>query len=86
MKDFSNKIAVVTGGASGIGRSLVRQLAEAGCHVAMCDVSEERLTESRDLAMQTAAVGVKVTTFKADVSKRNQVEAFRDHVLQEHEG
>ena len=41
MKDFKNKIAVVTGGGTGMGRELVLQLAEEGCHVAMCDVIAE---------------------------------------------
>ncbi|MED5339929.1 MAG: SDR family NAD(P)-dependent oxidoreductase, partial [Pseudomonadota bacterium] len=39
MKDFTNKIAVVTGGGTGMGRELVCQLISAGAHVAMCDVS-----------------------------------------------
>ena len=38
MDNFENKIAVVTGGGTGMGRELVRQLAFKGCHVAMCDV------------------------------------------------
>jgi len=43
MDDFKNKIAVVTGGGTGMGRELVRQLAREGSHVAMCDVLEDNM-------------------------------------------
>ncbi|MED5199412.1 MAG: SDR family NAD(P)-dependent oxidoreductase, partial [Gemmatimonadota bacterium] len=85
MKDFGEKIAVVTGGGTGMGREIVRQLAAEGCHVAMCDVSEEEMGRTRDLAMSEASPGTRVTTFVSDVSEEDQVLAFRDAVVSEHE-
>lgn len=85
MKDFSGKIAVVTGGGAGMGRALTRQLAEAGCSVAICDVSEEDMAKSIVAAEKDAPQGVKVTGFKADVSDEDAVNAFRDHVRDEHD-
>ena len=85
MKDFKDKIAVVTGGGTGMGRELCRQLAAAGCDVAMCDVSEENMDESRRVALVGAPAGTRVTTFVADVSSESDLEAFRDAVVREHE-
>ena len=46
MKDFSGRIAVITGGGTGMGRALARQLVAEGCDVAMCDVSAANMAES----------------------------------------
>jgi len=84
MKDFSGKLAVVTGGGSGIGRALVRALAAQGASVAMCDIRLEGQLETKQLAEQSAPQGVKITSFVADVSDPAQVQAFRDDVLAQH--
>jgi NAD(P)-dependent dehydrogenase (short-subunit alcohol dehydrogenase family) len=85
VQDFTDKLAVVTGGGSGIGRALVRRLAEEGCSVAACDIRQSGLDETRRLAEAGAAQGVKVTTFVADVTDEAQLGAFRDDTAAQHE-
>ena len=76
MKDFAGKIAVITGGGSGMGRELARQLVAMGCDVAMCDVFPEGMAETKRLCLSQARQGTRVATFVADVSIENQVLAF----------
>lgn len=83
MDSFDERMAVVTGGGTGMGRELVRQLAAAGCHVAMCDVNEEPMVETARLVSE-AGSAVRVTSHRCDVSDRSQVEAFRDAVADVH--
>ena len=85
MKDFAGRIAVVTGGGSGMGRELVRQLVAEACNVAFCDVSPAGMAETQRLCEAAGLPqGLRVTTHIADVSDPEQVQRFRDEVAEQH--
>ena len=84
MDDFADKIAVVTGGGSGMGYELVLALAKAGCHVATCDLFPESLQK---LQAQCARLAPdrRISTHHCDVADEAQLCRFRDEVQAEHE-
>ena len=84
MDSFAGKLAVVTGGGSGMGRELVRQLAAQGCSVATCDVHAEAIEETAAMARESAPPDVRVTSHGCDVADEAQVLQFRDELLQAH--
>jgi hypothetical protein len=86
MQDLAGKFAVVTGGGTGMGRELVRQLIAEGCSVAMCDVSAKTMAETVALCEADGVPqGARVTAHVADVSDEAQLIAFRDAAAAQHD-
>jgi NAD(P)-dependent dehydrogenase (short-subunit alcohol dehydrogenase family) len=81
MKNFSDKVAAITGAGSGIGRALAENLAAAGCNLALSDVNAAGLAET---AHGCAGRGVRVTQQVLDVADRAAFYAWADAVAREH--
>ena len=81
MKDFKNKVAAITGAASGMGRTLALELARRGCHLSLSDVNEKGLAETAAMASK---LGVKVTTAKVNVADREAMVAWADQTARDH--
>jgi NAD(P)-dependent dehydrogenase (short-subunit alcohol dehydrogenase family) len=78
LKSFQNKVAVITGAGSGIGRELALQLAARGAGLALCDVDEPGLAET---AEQLQGTPTKVHTYVADVANRQRMYALAGEVM-----
>ncbi|MBZ9988166.1 SDR family NAD(P)-dependent oxidoreductase [Mesorhizobium sp. BH1-1-5] len=77
--DLAGKVAVITGGASGIGLALAVAAARKGMKVALADLSEERLKVAKETV---EAAGARTITVRTDVSKLDDVVALRDAASQ----
>ena len=78
--DFAGKIAVITGGGTGMGRELALALASEGCSVAMCDVSAENMAETERLCLAVAPQGTMIHCTRADVAIEAEMTAWADGV------
>jgi NAD(P)-dependent dehydrogenase (short-subunit alcohol dehydrogenase family) len=81
VKDFRNKVAAITGAASGIGRALALDLAGRGAHVALADLDDAGLAET---AEQVRRTGVTCTSTNLDVADRAAMFAWADQVVADH--
>lgn len=80
MRDLSGKVAVVTGGASGIGLGIARALIDRDVHVVLADIEEESVTRA---AAELGHERVRTVPVRCDVSDRTSVEALADRAWEE---
>lgn len=77
---INGKVALITGAGQGIGRAIALRLANDGADIAIVDLNDEK---TQAVADEVRSLGRKATTFKADVTKRDDVYAAIDHAEKE---
>ncbi len=80
MRDLKGKVAVVTGGASGIGEALVHAFAEVGMNVVVADIEEQK---AEAVAKRYSGPGVRCLGMRVDVTSPDSVRALADHCYAE---
>lgn len=80
MKDFHDKVVVVTGAASGIGREIAFAFANRGACLAISDIDKAKL---EDVKVDLEALGAAAFTRAVDVSRAEDLEAYCDAVYEE---
>lgn len=82
MKEFKNKVAAITGSATGIGRAFAEEAAKRGMRLALIDINTEGLEETKAICEKAGAP--KVVTIKTDVTKYEEVRFSIQRVMQEY--
>ncbi|AZG14592.1 MULTISPECIES: SDR family oxidoreductase [Cupriavidus] len=78
MKQFENKVAVITGGASGFGKEFARMGAQMGMRLVLADVQEDALDAT---VAEFKGQGAQVIGLRTDVSKAEEVQALADAAM-----
>ena len=81
MKKVNDQVAIVTGAASGIGREIARQLAVAGCHLALADIDETGLQSLRQELNGKLSI---ISLHNADVAEEQGVKSMVADVVRTH--
>jgi len=81
LKDIEGRVAVVTGGARGIGLATSSELAQRGANVIMCDIDAELV---QAMAEELKAKGLEATGYQLDVSDRSGCKALAQHIRETH--
>ena len=81
MKSFANKVALITGAGSGIGRALAEGLADQGCSLALVDWNNESLEETKEIVRKK---NISVSTYHFDISDREKINELPEKVLNFH--
>jgi len=79
MKEFEGKTAVITGGASGIGRAIAERCAKEGMNIVLADIEEKALTDTKK---ELETKGASVYAIKTDVSRINELETLADRTIE----
>jgi len=79
MQEFRGKVAVVTGGASGMGRAFADRFAAEGMRLVLADVEEPELERA---VAELQATGADVIGVRTDVSRLEDVQALRDRTFE----
>src|ERR1700739_2157068 len=84
MKNFTDRVAAITGAGSGMGRSLALQLAREGCHLALADRNATSLAETAQLAKANASPTLRITLRVLDVADRAAMDDWAAETAQQH--
>ena len=81
MKEFKDKVAVITGSASGMGKGFAKLFGSEGCKIVLADIEEPALAQTLE---ELQSEGIEAIAVKTDVSKKDDIEALSEAALKEY--